>query len=259
MALALWALGTAVPLRASGATAGKPRSTYVIVHGAAGGGWDWRIVADRLTADGHLVFRPTLTGLGERTHLLSPEINLTTHITDIVNVILFEDLHDVVLVGHSYGGMVITGVINRIPERISHVIYLDAAVPDDGQSALDLWGPLSADIKVVDGIAYFPWIDASKPYPRDVPQSLKTVTEPVVFNNPAARRIPATYVAFVPAGQHAEERAKSDPSWLHAKARGWTIRILESNHVAERTHPQELAVLLEEAPADRNAPATAAH
>src|SRR4051812_19715506 len=81
----------------------SPRTTYVIVHGATGGGWDWKTVAGLLEAKGHEVYRPTLTGLGERVHLSNGEINLTTHVMDIVNVILFEDLHDVVLVGHSYG------------------------------------------------------------------------------------------------------------------------------------------------------------
>jgi pimeloyl-ACP methyl ester carboxylesterase len=85
--------------------------TYVLVHGASGGGWDWKTMDELLTADGHTVYRPTLTGLGENVHLSNPDIDLTTHINDIANVILFEDLKDVVLVGHSYGGMVITGVI----------------------------------------------------------------------------------------------------------------------------------------------------
>src|SRR5436190_10040008 len=112
------------------AHAGEPY-TIVVVHGATAGGWEWKRAARFLTDDGHTVYRATLTGLGEREHLNSPDIDLQTHINDVVNLILYEDLHDVVLTGHSYGGMVITGVIDRIPERIRHVVYLDAAVPDD--------------------------------------------------------------------------------------------------------------------------------
>src|SRR5436190_9278884 len=105
--------------------------TFVVVHGATAGGWEWKSTGKFLTDDGHTVYRATLTGLGEREHLNSPDIDLQTHINDVVNLILYEDLHDVVLTGHSYGGMVITGVIDRIPERIRHVVFLDAAVPDD--------------------------------------------------------------------------------------------------------------------------------
>jgi len=95
------------------------KHTYVIVHGAISGGFAWKKVDEQLTSKGHTVYRPTLTGLGERSHLVSPDTNLSTHIEDIVNVILYESLYDVVLVGHSYGGMVITGVMNQIPERKS--------------------------------------------------------------------------------------------------------------------------------------------
>ena len=91
---------------------------YVLVHGASGGGWDWRTMDELLTSNGHRVYRPTLTGLGEKMHLASPAIDLATHINDITNVILFEDIQEVVLVGHSYAGMVITGVMNQVPERI---------------------------------------------------------------------------------------------------------------------------------------------
>ena len=227
--------------------------TYLIVHGASGGGWDWRTMDDLLTADGHKVYRPTLTGLGEKTHLNSPEINLTTHINDIANVILFENLHDVVLVGHSYGGVVITGVMDRMPERIRHAIFLDAGAPEDGMSAEDLWGSITSSHKIEDGIVYFSWLDPGSSVPRDVPQSLKTLTEPVSFDNPAALDLPVTFIAYIHPGQTTEERA-TDPSWQNASARKWTIRTLESDHNAQRSHPEELAALLEAAPDDRNQP-----
>ena len=113
---------------------------YVVVHGATAGGWEWKQAGKFLSDDGHTVYRATLTGLGERMHLNSAEIDLETHIKDVVNLILFEDLTDVVLTGHSYGGMVVTGVMDRVPERIRHVVFLDAAVPDDGMSLWDLFG-----------------------------------------------------------------------------------------------------------------------
>jgi pimeloyl-ACP methyl ester carboxylesterase len=113
-------------------------STFVLVHGAWSGGWGYARVADQLRVHGHRVFTPTLTGQGERTHLLTGTVNLSTHITDILNVFHYEGLRDVVLAGHSYGGMVITGVADRIPERISALVYLDAFLPEDGQSLFDI-------------------------------------------------------------------------------------------------------------------------
>ena len=238
------------------AAADRPPQTYVIVHGATGGGWDWRTVEKLLTADGNTVYRPTLTGLGERVHLANAEVNLSTHVTDIVNVILFEDLHDVILVGHSYGGMVITGVMDRIPERIRHVIFLDAAAPDDGQTALEFWHESASNFKVVDGLVQFPWLDPLHPYPRDVPQPLKTFTEPVSYRNPLAKRLPVTYIWFNHPDYSAGQRANAEKEGLRLhQERGWTIRTLDSDHVAERTHPKELAALLEESVADHNNPA----
>jgi len=230
---------------------GVASQTYVIVHGATGGGWDWKTMDDLLSADGHSVYRPTLSGLGERMHLSNSDINLTTHINDIANVILFEDLAGVVLVGHSYGGMVITGVMNLIPERIKHAVFLDAAVPKDGMSAEDLWGDVTSNHKVIDGMIHFSWLTEDATLPRDVPQSLKTYTEPVSFSNPVALKVPATFVAFIDTGQTLEDRRK-DLSWQNAEDRGWTIRILESDHNAQRSHPRELANLLEDSPTNRN-------
>jgi pimeloyl-ACP methyl ester carboxylesterase len=116
-------------------------ANFVLVHGAWIGGWCWRPNAQALRKAGHEVFTPTLTGLGERSHLLSASIDLDTHITDIVNVIKYEELPDVVLVGHSYGGMVVTGVADRLPDKIRSLIYLDAFVPESGQSLVDLAPP----------------------------------------------------------------------------------------------------------------------
>jgi len=162
------------------------RFTYVIVHGAFGGGWAWREVDAMMTADGQKVFRPTLTGQGERVHLSSADVTLNTHIQDIVNTILFEDLHDVVLVGHSYGGMVITGVVDRIPDRIKCVIYLDAILPEDGESAKTAGGESFHHITTMEpnaqGLVVPTWIKENAPLPHDEPEPIGAFAQ-VIFAN----------------------------------------------------------------------------
>jgi pimeloyl-ACP methyl ester carboxylesterase len=111
-------------------------SDIVLIHGAFHGGWCWRDVAARLRGAGHAVFTPTLTGLGERSHLAGPGVDLDTHIADVVNAIEWEELDGVVLVGHSYGGMPVTGAADRLSGRLAALVYLDAMIPEDGQSAL---------------------------------------------------------------------------------------------------------------------------
>src|ERR1700704_6398122 len=123
------------------------KPTIVIVHGAWGGSWAWRKVDAMLREKGFNVYRPQLTGLGERVHLSRPDIGLSTHIDDVVNTILFEDLHDIILVGHSYGGMVITGVADRVPDRIRRLVYLDAFVPNDGESLVSAVGSRADRLK----------------------------------------------------------------------------------------------------------------
>lgn len=131
-------------------------ATYVLVHGGGHGGWCYRYVSRILRAAGHEVHTPTLSGLGERSHLLSPEIDLDFHIRDITAVLHYDDLRDVILVGHSYGGMVITGVADRAADRVGRVVYLDAANPVNGQSLVDVAGEMMAAARqfgqVVDGI-----------------------------------------------------------------------------------------------------------
>ena len=131
-------------------------ATYVLVHGGGHGGWCYQPVASRLRAAGHEVYTPTLTGLGERAHLLSQDIDLDVHIADVVAVLHYEDLRDVILVGHSYGGMVITGVADRAGDRVGQLVYLDAANPADGQSLVDVAGPLMEMARtagaVIDGV-----------------------------------------------------------------------------------------------------------
>src|SRR5262245_55135541 len=131
---ALAAAGTAAPTLARAAGS----KTFVLVHGAWHGGWCWSKVAAVLRARGHTVVTPTQTGLGERSHLISKSIDLDVFVTDIVNVLKFEDLKDVVLVGHSFGGNTISGVADRMPERIRHLIYLDTAMLESGHSVFSL-------------------------------------------------------------------------------------------------------------------------
>ena len=116
-------------------------ATYVLVHGGGHGGWCYRRVARILRAEGHEVYAPTLTGLGERSHLLGPHIDLDLQITDVVNVLYYEEITDAIVVGHSYGGMVITGVADRANARVGRLVYLDAANPRNGQSLVDVAGP----------------------------------------------------------------------------------------------------------------------
>src|SRR5207237_9782591 len=133
--LAAAAASLAVQARAQ--PAARPR-TFVLVHGASQGGWCWRRVSDRLERRGHQVFTPTLTGLGERSHLMSREVDLDMHVTDIVNVIKWESLDDLVLVGHSYGGWVVSGVAEQVLPAIRSIVFLDAFMPENGQRGLAL-------------------------------------------------------------------------------------------------------------------------
>ena len=131
-------------------------ATYVLVHGGGHGGWCYGKVAPLLRAAGHDVHAPTLTGLGERAHLLGPAVDLDMHVRDVVAVLHYEDLRDVILVGHSYGGMVITGVADRAADRVGRLVYLDAANPRNGQSLVDVAGPVIEAVRpmgeVVDGV-----------------------------------------------------------------------------------------------------------
>ncbi len=238
---------------AAGATPAR-RQTYVLVHGAWGGSWAFRTLDSLLSASGHLVARPSLTGLGERVHLARADIDLSTHITDVVNAILFDDLRDVVLVGHSYGGMVVSGVAERIPERIRHLVYIDAIVPEDGESLVTAAsGPRSrvGAARMVelarDGMLVPPWVRPDQPPPKDVPHPVRTFTETLALKNPAARRLPATYILTVERGK-SEAEDDFAPFSARAKARGWTHHVLTADHTPERSAPVALAELLRGVP-----------
>jgi pimeloyl-ACP methyl ester carboxylesterase len=166
---------------------------FVLVHGGGHGGWCYRKVVTLLRVAGHDVYTPTLTGLGERKHLLSADTNLSTHITDIVNTLIYEDLRDVILVGHSYGGMVITGVADRAADRIRELVYLDAAHPNDGESLVDT-APLSmafarSSSQTISGVELVMW-------PNDAMIAAMGVTDPDDEAILRERMLPHPWKAF---------------------------------------------------------------
>ena len=220
------------------------RRTYVIVHGAWGGAWDWRGVDSALTARGNRVYRVTLTGLGEKVHLANPAIGLATHVSDVANVIRFENLHDVILVGHSYGGMVITGAADQVADRIHRLVYVDAFLPDSGESMAQLAGSgfntmVTANVK--DGMIVPPWVPANAPPPTDVPHPLKTMLDTLVLTNPAGRALPVNYILTMDKGATTDGfSAMAD----RAIARKFPIDTLITDHTPERSALPALVRLL---------------
>jgi pimeloyl-ACP methyl ester carboxylesterase len=168
-------------------------TSYVLVHGGGHGGWCYQKVARLLRSAGHDVHTPTLSGLGEHSHRMGPDIDLDTHITDVVNVLHYDDLRDVILVGHSYGGMVVTGVADRAADRIGRLVYLDAANPVNNQSLVDVSGPVIEAVRpyghVVDGVelVLFPDPDIVKLY---------GVTDPDDVDWMTARLTPHPWICF---------------------------------------------------------------
>jgi len=240
--LAVPVIGQATP--ASRQTA-KPAS-FVLVHGAWHGGWCWQRVCDRLTAQGHRVFAPTLSGVCERSHLASASIDLTTHINDIVNEIQWKDLDQVVLVGHSYGGMVITGVAERIAAKIASIVYVDAFIPADGQSIADLGGkvdpgPFTTPIPAagfVINAADLAWAGS-----KMTSQSTACFTEKLKVTGAYLKIARKTYIRAknfpAPPFVAAFESARKDPSWkTHEVDCGHDIMI---------DKPEELSSQLEQA------------
>lgn len=229
--------------------------TFVLVHGGFHGGWCWRQVAARLRARGHGVYTPTQTGCGERSHLLSKSITLDTFVDDIANAFIWEDLHEVVLVGHSFGGNTISGVADRMPERIRQLVYLDAIMLEGGQT---MFGRLDKEVVA----ARLKAAQASgglsiAPPPPDVfgirdPQQIKyvqarltshplgTYTSPLNLAHQVGNGLPAVYVVCtdpVFAG------LQSSRDWV--KANGMKTAELKTGHDAMITAPDLLADLLE--------------
>ena len=237
-------------------------SPIVLVHGAWHGGWCWDKVRARLEAAGHRVLTPSLTGLGEREHLRQPIPSLATHVADIVNLVEAEELRDVVLVGHSYGGMVITGAADALRDRIRHLVYLDAAVPADGQSFAS-FVPGIAPEDVARREAAFramapdgDWLPPVAPalvgvsHPDDVrwlqrrlrPHPLRTWLEPVALPHGGHAGLPKTYVMAA----NPPTTAMGYPLVAEVARRGgeWTCREIDCGHDMMVVNPVQTAALI---------------
>ena len=228
-------------------------ATFLVAHGAWSAGWAWKKMRPRMRALGHDFITPTYTGVGERSHLARPDIDLETHISDVLGVIECEDLRDFILIGHSYGGMVSTGVADRVADRISQFVYLDAFVPRDGESLLSLQ-PEATRTRMLelartsgDG-----WRVPANPMPPDTPQSdidwamprrmmqpLKTFEQPLRLTG-AVEQLRRSYIyCSRPAPgdgfRRFYERAQKEPGWKHYE--------IHASHNPHITTPDELAAL----------------
>ena len=229
-------------------------ATFVLVHGAWHGAWCWRRVARLLRCNGHEVFTPTLTGLAERLHLLTPDINLDTHILDVVNEVKLQELNDVALVGHSYGGMVISGVAEKVEKAISCFVMLDAFFPEDGQALVDLQSaPRRETILIAErnGATTIPprsaaafnvnaadraWVDA-----QCTPQPIQCFLQRLSLSGARERIANKIYV-----------RAKGYPSepfdfgMARARAEGWRVHEVACGHDVMLDMPERLADILQD-------------
>jgi pimeloyl-ACP methyl ester carboxylesterase len=225
-------------------------ANFVLVHGAWHGGWCWKRVAELLRAKHHTVFAPTLTGLCERSHLLKPDIDLDTHILDIVNEIKWKDLSDVILVGHSYGGMVVSGVVEKTEKSIAALVMVDAFFPADGQSSCDL-DPLKPRIlKALDeGVTALPpltaamlgvnekdraWVDA-----KCTPQPIQCFMQPVALSGARERMGKKAYIrSEFPYGAF-------DAGMSEARKHKWGIHQVPGGHDVMIDAPTQLAEILD--------------
>lgn len=229
-------------------------TTFVLVHGAWSGAHGFRHVRRLLQSAGHDVFTPSLTGIGERVHLVSPQVNLSTHIRDVVNAILYEDLTDIVLLGFSYGGLVVTGALEHIAERVRHLVYLDALVPEDGDSVFGLSGfGSSSPIAVGE-----PWLIPPAPRAFDDPAEAEFINarrtpHPIgCFFEPA--RVPrrledyAFTRTYIKATADAPDAPGTQAIWAAAAraqaSPAWRYREVATNHMVPSNRPEELATML---------------
>lgn len=232
---------------------------YVLAHGSWHGGWCWQPVADRLRAAGHRVFTPSFTGMGDRAHLLSESITLDTFIEDLVQLILAEELDKVVLVGHSFAGVPISGVADRIPERLAHLVYFDAVVLENGKHSFSNYPPAEAEKRITaaalstGGLA----VPAPDPLPaawglkpgtpeyewvqrRLTPHPLRTYTSPLQLRNPIGNGVPGTYIycreprLSLLEGSRKVVKSQTCWNWLE----------IDVGHEAHITHPALIAEIL---------------
>lgn len=241
-------------------TEGAGVATFVLIHGAWHGGWSWQKVTPYLRSAGHDVLTPTLTGLGERSHLLSPDVSLSTHIEDVVNLLFYEDLHDAILVGHSYGGMLLEAAAAAMPDRVTHLVYLDALVPDEGQSVFDVlpeareeWTMNAIEIH---GARVYPfpreylagwgitdpaevaWLEA-----RLTPHPLATEEEPLELPGPRVEHVTSCYIRCC--GEPGNPVPMSRQA-TKAKNLGMEYFEVATGHNALFTAPRETAARLNE-------------
>ncbi len=241
------------------AQAAAPK-TFVLAHGSWHGGWCWDRVADRLRAKGHTVYTPSFTGMGDRAHLLSKDITIDTFVEDLVQVIQREELTRIVLVGHSFGGVPISGVADRLPERIAHLVYLDSVVVESGRSAFSYYPPAEAEArtkaaeKATNGLA----VPVPQPLPaawglgkegdpdyewvrrRLSPHPLRTYTTPLTIRALVGNSLPRTYVhSTQPSYPVLEASRQLVRSWS-----GWRWVDLTAPHDSMITHPDDVAGVL---------------
>jgi pimeloyl-ACP methyl ester carboxylesterase len=227
-------------------------ATILLAHGAWSAAWAWKKMRPLMAASGHTFVAPTYTGLGERSHLADPAIGLDTHIEDLVQVLRYEDLRDVVLIGHSYGGMVATGVADRARSQIAHLIYLDAFVPEAGQCLSDLVPPEARERTRAAVAAGDGWRVPPNPTPGDtapedlawvaerrVPHPLKCFEQPLTLEH-GELTLPRSYVRAMrtphsPFGQFGD-RARREPGWRYYE--------IDATHSPHVTVPGELMALL---------------
>jgi pimeloyl-ACP methyl ester carboxylesterase len=253
--IAATGMASSVLAAGPGSTGGKP--SFVLVHGAWHGGWCWSRLAPRLRAAGHAVFTPTLTGLGERRHLISPQVNLDTHIDDVVNLLEFEELDNVVLVGHSYAGIVISGVADRAKPRLRQLVYLDSLLLESGQSLFSDFPQTVVEQRLkairetgggVGAAAALPPKAFGVTEPADVawvarrmtPQPVGTYLQPLLLKAPLGNGLPKTFIDCT-----VDPIATLEPGKARVRAdASWKVRTLACGHDAMIVAPDALAELL---------------
>lgn len=232
----------------------SPMTTFVLVHGGWSGAHGWRKVRQLLAAEGHDVFTPSLTGVGERVHLSSPQVGLLTHVHDVVNQILFEDLSDIVLVGYSYGGAVVTAAVEHVADRVSELVYLDAFVPREGQSVAELSGRDQPSTITLGTQWLAPPPDRQYEDPdegawqraRRVPHPVKCFTDPVRVSRPVEEH--GFGLVYIKATADSRDAPGGNAFWdaaEHAKdSIRWQYLEIDTNHMVASNRPHDLAELL---------------
>ncbi len=224
-------------------------ATFVLVHGSWAGSVVWRLLAPRLRKAGHEVYAPTLTGIGARKHLLNREVDLDTHIQDVIGVIDDADLSDIVLVGHSSAGVVISGVADRVPEKVASLVYLDAYVPENGESCFSMTPPDRRPTTVPGE----DWLIAPRPSAgfglkrpdlialwevKSAPHPLATLTQPVQLTGGIGRVKQKMYILATDPARFTRfyDKLKDDPDW--------TVHTLPCTHFIQLEMPDELTAIL---------------